>query len=299
MSILFSHFLSKNNEIRPQEADFTEVLSSIAVVPKMLYFYGKLPEKRVKSVAIVGTRKPTEYGARIAKKLAYDVAKRGAVVVSGLAYGIDSIAHRGALEAGGTTIAVLGTPIDYIYPRAHVGLAEEIVQTGGAVMSELAPGAEYHTKTCFLERNRIIAGLADVVVVVEAAERSGSLNTAAHALEQGKDIFAVPGDITRPLSKGCNRLLRQGAMPYLEPSDVLDVLFPVSKKQRKDTQMQLLLGDNEVETAILRLVAAGVERGEEILAKTGLGVAEFNQNIMMLEIKGRVMALGMNRWALK
>ena len=204
MSILFSHFLSKNNEIRPQEADFTEVLSSIAVVPKMLYFYGKLPEKRVKSVAIVGTRKPTEYGARIAKKLAYDVAKRGAVVVSGLAYGIDSIAHRGALEAGGTTIAVLGTPIDYIYPRAHVGLAEEIVQTGGAVMSELAPGAEYHTKTCFLERNRIIAGLADVVVVVEAAERSGSLNTAAHALEQGKDIFAVPGDITRPLSKGCN-----------------------------------------------------------------------------------------------
>lgn len=299
MSILFSHFLSKNNEIRPQEADFTEVLSSIAVVPKMLYFYGKLPEKRVKSVAIVGTRKPTEYGARIAKKLAYDVAKRGAVVVSGLAYGIDSIAHRGALEAGGTTIAVLGTPIDYIYPRAHVGLAEEIVQTGGAVMSELAPGAEYHTKTCFLERNRIIAGLADVVVVVEAAERSGSLNTAAHALEQGKDIFAVPGDITRSLSKGCNKLLRQGAMPYLEPSDVLDVLLPVSKKQRKDTQMQLLLGDNEVETVILRLVAAGVERGEEILAKTGLKVAEFNQNIMMLEIKGRVMALGMNRWALK
>lgn len=299
MSTLFSHFLLKNNEIRPQETVFTEVLSSIAVVPKMLYFYGKMPEKRVKSVAIVGTRKPTEYGATIAKKLAYDVAKRGAVVISGLAYGIDSIAHRGALEAGGVTIGVLGTPIDYIYPRAHVGLAEEIVKAGGVVMSELAPGAEYHAKTCFLQRNRIIAGLADVVVVVEAAERSGSLNTAAHALEQGKEIFAVPGDITRPLSAGCNKLLRQGAMPYLEPDDVLNVLFPVARKTQKLAQTQLLVGDNESETGILRALAEGVERGEEILAKIGGSVAEFNRNMTMLEIKGRVMALGMNKWMLK
>lgn len=299
MSILFSHFLSKNNEIRPQEVEFTEVFDSIVLKPKILYFYGNFPQKRVKSVAIVGARKPTEYGKSIAYQLAYECARKGAVVISGLAYGIDSIAHRGALAAGGVTIGVLGTPIDYIYPKGHYGLAEEVVRTGGVVMSELAPGAEYHPRTCFLERNRLISGLADVVVIVEAAERSGSLNTAAHALEQGKEIFAVPGDITRLTSAGCNKLLRQGANPYLEPKDVLDVLFPPQKRQRKTAQMLLLIGDNEAETAILRTLGSGVEEGEEILAQTGMTVTEFNQNITMLEIKGRVMALGMNKWALK
>ncbi len=298
MSTLFSHFLLKNNEISPQEADFTEVLGTIALTPKRLYFYGRMPEKRVKSVAVVGTRKPTEYGVNIAKKLAYDCAKRGAVVVSGLAYGIDSIAHRGALEAGGVTVAVLGTPIDYIYPRRHLGLAAEIVEKGGVVMSERAPGAEFHAKTCFLERNRIIAGLADVVVIVEAAERSGSLNTAAHALEQGKEIFAVPGDISRPTSRGCNCLLKQGAVPYLEPADVLDVLFPPVRK-KKSRQMQLLVGDTEAETVVLQCLAQGVEAGEEILAWTGMEVSEFNRTVMMLEIKGRVHALGLNKWRLR
>lgn len=282
MSILFSQKLGQNNEIRPQEAIFTEVLSTIAVTPKMLYFYGKMPENRVKNVvkfttksgveraenclnydtkmqakmvngslkqvpewvtegqlarpkslAIVGTRKPTAYGREIAYNLAYAAARQGVVVISGLAYGIDSIAHRGALDAGGVTVAVLGTPIDQIYPRAHLGLAEEIIEKSGCILSELAPGAKFYAKACFLQRNRLISGLADVVVIPEAAERSGSLNTAAHALEQGREIFAVPGDITRPMSAGCNRLIRQGAMPYLGVEDVLEVLFPeriVSKK---------------------------------------------------------------------
>lgn len=317
MSILFSHFLSKNNEIVPQEEDFTEVLSTIAVVPKKLYLYGKLPKNQVKpspkntrttrtklslerpkTVAIVGTRKPTPYGAEIARKLAYEVAKRGAVVVSGLAYGIDSIAHRGALEAGGVTVAVLGTPIDQIYPRAHVGLAEEIVRTGGCVMSELALGAEFHPKTSFLERNRLISGLADVVVIPEAAERSGSLNTATHALEQGREVFAVPGDITRPLSKGCNRLILQGATPYLGPEDVLELLFPTPRKSRAHA-VELPLGDNNTETVILRILAQGVNEGGEILALSNLDVAELNRNLTMLELKGRIRSLGANRWALR
>lgn len=308
MSTLFSNFFQKINEIRPQEADFTEVLASIAVVPKKLYFYGKMPENRLKSgmkrtyerpktLAIVGSRKPTKYGEEVAYKLAYGAAKRGAVVVSGLAYGIDSIAHRGALDAGGVTVAVLGTPIDQIYPRTHVGLAEKIVETGGAVMSEIAPGAEFHPKVSFLERNRLISGLADVVVIPEAAERSGSLNTAAHALEQGKEIFAVPGDITRPLSKGCNRLLRQGAMPYLGTEDVLDLLFPVRKK-RKTRQMELLFGDTEIETAILRLIAAGVQDGERMMNEMKVTISEFNQALTMLELKGRIRALGANQWAI-
>lgn len=307
MSILFSHFLSKNNEIRPQEADWTEVLSTIVVMPKRLYFYGKLPKSqlkngcknvkfRPKTLAVVGTRKPTKYGEEVAYKLAYAAAKRGAVVVSGLAYGIDSIAHRAALDAGGITVAILGTPIDHIYPKSHYRLAEEIVEKGGAVMSELPAGAEFFPKTSFLQRNRLISGLSDAVVIPEAAERSGSLNTAAHALEQGRDVFAVPGDITRPMSRGCNRLIQQGAMPYLEPDDVLSLLFPAQKK-RKMAQVALV-GDTDEETVILGLLRAGMQQGEEILVKAGLAAAVFNQNITMLEIKGRVRALGCNRWTL-
>ena len=297
MSILFSHNLSKNNEIRPQEADFTEVLESIAVTPKMLYFYGKIPEKRLKSVAIVGTRKPTKYGENIAYRLAYEVAKRGAVVVSGLAYGIDSIAHQGSLDAGGLTIAVLGTPIDQIYPRAHMELAERIVEQGGAVMSELAPGTPYFPKTTILQRNRIISGLADVVVIPEAAQRSGSLNTAAHALEQGREIFAAPGNIDRPLSQGCNKLIRQGATPLTGIDDVLSLLFPVAKTRRaRKTQ---LVGDTEMETQLLKILANGVRDGEQMLAETGMDAADFGQTMTMLELKDRVRPLGANQWTLK
>lgn len=305
MSILFSQNNSKNNEIRPQEADFTEVLCHIAVVPKMLYFYGKMPEKRLKSVAIVGTRKPTAYGREIAYDLAYRAAKKGAVVVSGLAFGIDSVAHRAALDAGGVTVAVLGTAIDQIYPAAHRGLAEEIIARGGMVLSEIAPGVrydwKYQAKKCFLERNRLIAGLSDVVVIPEAAERSGSLNTAAHALDQGREIFAVPGDITRPMSRGCNRLIAKGgATPYLEPEDVLDALFPVSQGERGGKLVQMaLVGDNEAEIAILGLIAGGMTDGEEILTASGLTASEFGQQMTLLEVKGRVRALGANQWALK
>lgn len=296
MSILFSNFLQKINEVRPQEANFTEVLESIAVMSKMLYFYGKIPEKRVKTVAIVGTRKPTKYGSEIAYRLAYEAAKRGAIVVSGLAYGIDSVAHRGALDAGGITIAVLGTPIDKIYPRAHLGLAEKIVETGGVVMSELAPGAKFYPKVSFLERNRLISGLADVVVIPEAAERSGSLNTAAHALEQGREVFAAPGDITRPMSRGCNRLIMQGATPYLGVDDVLNFLFPPTRKSRR--QATLLFGDTEEETRILRLVEAGCTDGEMLINELAWSAAEFNRTVMMLEIKGRLKAMGCNQWCL-
>ena len=313
MSTLFSHFFAKNNEIRPQEADFTEVLASIAVTPKMLYFYGKMPENRLKpgckraterpkTIAIVGSRKPSKYGESIAYKLAYEAAKAGAVVVSGLAFGIDAVAHRGALDAGGVTVAVLGTAIDQIYPAAHQGLAEEIIEKGGMIMSEVAPGVRFRwqidAKKCFLERNRLISGLSDIVVIPEAAERSGSLNTAAHALEQGREVFAVPGDITRPLSQGCNRLIRQGATPLLGINDALDVLFP-PKRKVKLAQTALSVGDSPAETAILQLLAAGIRDGEHIMAQSGLNVAEFSQTLTLLEIKNRVLALGANQWMLK
>lgn len=297
MSTLFSQKLLKNNEIRPQEADFTEVLSTIAVTPKKLYFYGNLPKNRLKTVAIVGSRKPTDYGKKMAYRLAFEAAKRGAVVVSGLAYGIDSIAARGALTAGGVTVAVLGTPIDRIYPQSHYALAEEIVAKGGCVMSELAPGAEFVPKICFLQRNRIISGLADVVVIPEAAERSGSLNTAAHALEQGREVLAVPGNIDQPMSAGCNRLIKQGASPCLGAEDVLDLLFSPEKKPRKRAQTTIE-GDSPLETQILRQIAQGMDDGEKIVETLGIEASEFNQTITWLEIKGRVRAFGANKWDL-
>ena len=349
MSTLFSHFFTKINQISPLEHNFTEVLDAIALKPKTLYFYGKLPENvlkndkqmRPKTVAIVGSRHNTKYGEEVTYKLAYELAKHGVIVISGLAYGIDSIGHRGCLDAGGTTVAVLGTRIDDIYPKEHLSLAAEIIKTGGAIISEYAPSSDkcallapgeagYNGKVwisyemqergepalkndqeilferrridqrlSFLYRNRLISGLADIVVVVEAAERSGSLNTATHALEQGKTVFAVPGNITNPYSQGCNKLIRQGALPYTEPSDILRELSPEEYiKKHKKLRQANLFGDTDIETKILQALAKGLRRGDEIMQTTALPPEIFNQTITLLEIKGRIRPLGANNWAL-
>ena len=160
---------------------------------------------RPKVVSIVGSRRCTRYGEAIAYKTAYELAEKGIMIVSGMAYGIDAFAHRGCLDAGGTTIAVLGTPIDYIYPASNRSLAERILQKGG-ILSEYAPGTQTRNWH-FLERNRIVSGLADALLIVEASDHSGTLTTASLALDQGKDVFVVPGDITRPMSVGCKRLI--------------------------------------------------------------------------------------------
>lgn len=295
----FSIKMQKINHIRPDKNKFTEVLCDIAVMPEMLYYYGKLPEKRVKTVAIVGSRHNTKYGEEVAYELAYKLAEKGVIVVSGLAFGIDSIAHRGAVDAGGVTIGVLGTEIEKIYPREHIGLARQMIELGGAVMSELKRGDKYFPKTAFLRRNRIISGLSDVVVVVEAAERSGSLNTAMHALEQGKELFAVPGNITNPYSQGCNKLIKQGAEPYTSPDDVLEMLFPAKGKKKAEVGQLVIFGDTDEETEILKLLYGGIDDGDEIMMKLGMDNGEFSQTMTMLEIKGRVKALGGNKWVAK
>ncbi|MBQ3296641.1 DNA-protecting protein DprA [Candidatus Saccharibacteria bacterium] len=325
MSTLFSLIFTKINQISPQEHDFTEVLSTIALTPKTLYFRGKLPENvsknghkiRPKTVAIVGSRHNTRYGQEVAHNLAYKLAQKGVIVVSGLAYGIDSIGHQGCLDAGGITVAVLGNPIDRIHPSSHTPLAKEIIKNGGAIISEYPPSTSDSTyfapgeylsdtgrrqvkyKTSFLYRNRLISGLSDIVVVIEAAEKSGSLNTASHALEQGKTVFAVPGNITNPYSQGCNKLIKQGALPYTSPDDVLRELFPedYTKKHQKLREQQLF-GDTDVETIILQAIARGCRSGEEIMAKTHLPPEVFNQTVTLLEIKSRLRPLGMNNWGL-
>lgn len=286
--------------------------------PERLYYYGKIPEfagegepsvrfpqegrGRPKTVAIVGARKMTTYGETWAFKFAKELAELGIVVVSGLATGIDSAAHRGALAGGGRTVALLGTPIDKIYPAENQSLFESILAEDGCVLSELAAGAKYYPKTTFLERNRLIAGLSDAVIVVEADLRSGSLNTASHALEQGVPLFAVPGDLSRQMSRGCNSLFNKGATAITAIEDVLNVIFSGSVKSRKREKMKLF-GSTPDETMVLEVLSLGVCAGEEILKSikekdTDFDVSRFNIAITMLEIRGIVKRDLNNQWLL-
>ena len=246
------------------------------------------------TVAIVGTRRPTAYGKEVAHKLAFELAGKGVVVISGLALGIDGIAHRGALEAGGTTIAVLANGLPTIYPSSHKDLAGQIIERSGGIISEYEPEASARMYQ-FLERNRIISGLSDAVVIVEAAARSGTLNTASHALEQGKEVFVVPGNITSPLSAGCNALLKQGAQPVTSAQDVLDVIAP----QLTKAQQTLPLGSTPLEGALINLLQNGVRDGDELYKQSGGSASDFNQALTMMEINGIIRSLGANQWTLR
>lgn len=283
----------KINTIQTKDNRFLQGLEQVAKAPEKLYFIGQLPEDTPPVVAIVGTRKPTPYGQEVTHRLAYELAQQGVIILSGLALGIDSIAHRAALEAKGVTIAILANGLDYFYPRSHVQLANEIIAQGGAVMSEYEPHIEAR-KFRFLERNRLISGLSDAIVITEATTRSGTLNTASHALEQGRDVFAVPGNITSPLSAGCNALIKQGAHPVTSSEDILQVIKPNAATQLH----QYALGDTEEEHTILQLLKKGVRDGELLQHHSKLDASSFNQAITMMEIKGTIRALGANQWGL-
>ena len=196
-----------------------------AARPRTLYIKGTPPPKDALIVAIVGSRHPTTYGAAVTKDIATLLASRGIVVASGLAIGVDGIAHDAALDAQGSTIAVLGSGLDptVLYPSMHRSLSDRIVKSGGALFSEYAPYAKAAQWT-FPERNRIIAGMAHAVIVTEAQEKSGARITAKFALEYGREVFAVPGPITSELSLGTNQLIRNGAIPITRPEDILSVL---------------------------------------------------------------------------
>lgn len=284
----------KINTITPDKNDFTTLLTHVAKQPKTLHYIGALPTTRKPTVAIVGTRRPSSYGKEVTYRLSYDLAKRGVVVVSGLALGVDTIAHTAALEAGGTTIAILGTPLPTISPSANRALGESIIQKGGAIISEYELGSRVFPSN-FLERNRIVAGLADAIIITEATARSGTLNTAARALEQGKEIFVVPGNITSPLSAGCNSLLKQGARVVTDYQDVLDVIAPDLSSQ----QTILPLGQNELETAIITHLAGGIRDGEQLLELVNADATEFATTLTMLELAGSIRALGGNQWTLR
>ncbi len=284
----------KINKISPDENKFTQIITSIALVPKKLYYMGTLPEKRVPAVAIVGTRKPTGYGKEVTTRIATDLARRGVVIVSGMALGVDGLAHRAALDANGITIAVQANGLDNLYPSSHRQLGEDIIKSGGAIMSEYEAGTPSYPNQ-FLERNRIVSALSDAVLITEAAARSGTLNTASHALEQGKEVFVVPGNITSPLSAGCNQLLRQGAIPVTSAEDIIEVIAP----QLLEPQSQLALGDNPLQTAIIQQLQSGIRDGDELQAGVAADAGAFATELTMLEINGVVRSLGANQWTLR
>ncbi len=284
----------KINNISPQDNKYTQIITTIALVPKKLHYIGTLPEERRPTIAIVGTRKPTAYGAEVTAKLAGDLARRGIVIVSGLALGTDAIAHRATLEAGGTTIAVLANGLASITPATNRQLGENIVKAGGAIVSEYEPDEPAYAGR-FLERNRIVSGLSDGILITEASARSGTLNTARHAIEQNKDVFVVPGNITSPLSAGCNQLLRQGATPVTCVEDILEVIAPELLRP----QAQLALGDNPLQTAIIRLLQNGVRDGDALQQQSGADPQEFGSELTLMEINGTVRALGGNQWTLR
>jgi len=284
------------NILKLNDPGYPVILKTLNDPPKMLYWTGAAPDSWLSRprVAIVGSRKASAYGQSVTQKLGMELVRIGVVIISGLALGIDSIAHRGALEAGGTTVAVLPTPLDTIYPPSHNQLARQIVQRGGTLISEYSSGS-ISFKANFIARNRIVSGLADILLITEAAAKSGSLHTARFALEQGKTVMAVPGNITSLGSEGCNNLIKSGAQPV---TDVEDVIFALGLKLAKTKPNQHFHGSPQEKT-LLNLIADGQRNQDELAASAGLEPAELNHALTMLEISGYIRPGGGGHWLLR
>ena len=280
----------KINNIIPDKQSFLARLTKIPNPPESLNYIGALPNLSSPVIAIVGTRRPTSYGRAVTEQLASAVASRSGVVVSGLALGVDGIAHTSALSVNGKTVAILPGGVDNPYPRSHHGLARKILDQGGALISEFANGHSPHQYD-FLKRNRLVSGLADALVVTEATLRSGTMSTVTHALEQGINIYAVPGPITSSFSAGCNRLIAQGATPITSIDDFLELIGMTG-------QTKMTLPDNDAEATLLQLLQEGISDGDELLETSKLTSTQFFSALSMLEIKGVVKPLGGNQWRL-
>jgi DNA processing protein len=246
----------------------------------MLWSIGAWSTLRDPVVAVVGTRRATSYGLRVTRDIVGALARAGACIVSGMAVGIDGAAHRAALDALGATVAVLGTGVDRAFPRAHSGLHREIAARG-LLMSELAPGAKSHAGS-FPNRNRIIAALARLTIVIEAPHRSGALLTAERARELGRDVAAVPGPIDSPQSQGCNQYIRDGAHPIATVADAIQ-LAGLSPQRRTGPHL-----DDPVEMRVWSALEGGAATLDELCARAGLPVAQCLAAISGLELRGAV-----------
>jgi DNA processing protein len=263
-------------------------LKEIDQPPPVLYMRGELKPEDFWSVAVVGTRRVSAYGRQVADELAMYLANNAVTVISGLARGVDAIAHQSALKAGGRTIAVLGCGVDRIYPPEHTPLAEKIM-ANGALLSDYAPGTPPDASN-FPPRNRIISGLSMATVVVEAGQTSGSLITAQFAADQGREVFAVPGNILAPQSKGTNRLIADGAHPMLSVQDLLEILD--LRRVTEQLEVHKILPGNETEEKLLRVLSHEPMHMDEIRIQIGLPIERVSASLVMMDLKGLVKQVG-------
>ena len=279
------------------DSEYPSRLGEIYDKPPVLYVKGDLPPDDARPVAVVGTRRATAYGREVAHQLSSELARAGVTIVSGLARGIDGIAHRAALEAEQQTVAVLGSGVDVIYPREHTSLAERIANNG-AVVSEHPLGARPSAQN-FPRRNRIISGMTLGTVVIEAPEGSGALLTANHAIEQDREVFAVPGSILSPGSQGANRLIRDsGAKLVTNVKDILEELNLSTVTHQ--LEMAAFFPEDEAEAAVLKFVSFDPIHIDEITRNSALAASTVSSALTMMELKGLVKQVGgMNYMRLK
>jgi len=289
------------NVLVESEDGYPDSLRNIPDAPGVLFVRGQILPTDALAIAIVGTRHATQYGLAQAERLASGLARCGYTIVSGLARGIDGAAHRGALKAGGRTLAVLGSGVLNIYPPEHEQLAADIIAQG-ALIGENHPRSE-PLAGAFPQRNRIITGLSLGVVVIEASERSGALISARHAMEQDREVFALPGRVDSRTSRGCHRLIRDGAKLVETVDDILEELGPLAKPipiaaespaaspVRHPAELQL----NEPEKAVLATISDEPVTIDEVVAASGIAVQNVLATISVLEMKRLIRRLGGNR----
>ena len=266
------------------DADYPDRLRRISQSPFVLYCRGALVSEDIWSVAIVGARKYSQYGRQVTENLAYTLSKNGITIISGLARGIDGIAHQTALDAGGRTIAVLGSGLDRIYPPEHRTLARKIDQRG-ALISDYPLGTPPDGSN-FPPRNRIISGLAKAIIVIEAGEQSGALITASFAAEQGRDVFAVPGKITSSLSSGSNLLIKARGSSTARSQDVLDLLNMTLMADQK--VIHRTLPTNSKEALLYQVVGDEPLHVDEICTQVKMPIEEVTSTLALMELKGMV-----------
>lgn len=275
-----------------EDPEYPDNLREVPHPPPVLYVRGELiPQDRC-AVAVVGTRQASVYGREVARRVATDLAKNGVTVVSGLALGVDAIAHTAALEAGGRTLAVLGSGVDQIYPAQNRKIASAMAQQG-AILSEYPLGTKPEASN-FPPRNRVISGLSLCVVVVEAGERSGALITAKFAAEQGRDVFAVPGSILHPGSVGCNQLIQEGASPLLSVDDLLRQLDLQRVATQQETRQALPPDPSEAQ--LLAHLSAEPKHIDELVREVTLAAAQISSLLTIMELKGLVRQVGTLRY---
>lgn len=271
-----------------QDETYPQRLKEIDQPPPVLYIRGEYLPDDLFSVAIVGTRRVTPYGRQITEELSAFLAANGMTVISGLARGVDAVAHQSTLKAGGRTIAVLGSGVDKIYPPEHRALAEQMMERG-ALISDYAPGTPPDASN-FPPRNRIISGLSLAVVVVEAGETSGALITAEFAAEQGREVFAVPGSILAPQSKGTNKLIQNGALPLLSVTDLMQTLDITRVGEHKAARK--IMPSDAIEAKLLTVLTNEPMQIDEIQNHTELPIEKVSASLALMELKGMVRQVG-------